>query len=189
VIPEVSPPTPECPHPEQWHCHDGMATEIEVLDFLGALILMTKAKIVVETGSYHGYGSAVLGRAASANGGLLHTCDISPSAIAITVVRLQAAGVSAEVRHCTGVDLIASLPRVDFAFLDSEFKGIRETELRALLPRLSPGAIIAVHDTSRRHAASGGPRFGMYDIAREHELELISFDTPRGLMLLRRPLA
>jgi len=191
VIPEVSPPTPECPHPEQWRCYDGMATEVEVLEFLAALVSVTKAKTAVETGCYHGYGSTFIGRAVRANGGTLHTCDIDTECVRRTLLRLSQQDLAREcyVHHKSGVDLIKGLRGpIDFAFLDSEFKGERARELAVLLPKLAPSGVVAVHDTSRRHVENGGPRMEMLDAAREQGLELITLDTPRGLILLRKPL-
>src|SRR5258708_28804264 len=36
--PEYHKPTPECPHPERWHMYDSMTAEVEVLDFLKAIV-------------------------------------------------------------------------------------------------------------------------------------------------------
>lgn len=187
--PEITPPTAECPNPEQWYCHDGMATEVEVIQFLAYLVRMLKSKVVIETGCYKGFATYELSHAVAAHGGIVHSCDIDAAMVTATHGRL-AAGMEhfAQVHHCSGVELIRKLSSVDFAFLDSDFNGIREAELEAVLPKLMPSGVIAVHDTSRRHAGHGGPRNGMFDAAKRHGLEVISFDTPRGLMLLRKPL-
>ena len=47
-------PTPECPYPERWHMYDSMSAEVEVLDFLKALVITIKPELVVETGTFSG---------------------------------------------------------------------------------------------------------------------------------------
>jgi hypothetical protein len=89
--------------------------------------------------------------------------------------------------HCTGEELIPRLTRIDFAFLDSVFGGPRERELRLVLPKLSRGGVVAVHDTSSLHIANRGPRNYLLAARDELKLQLIMFDTPRGLTLLRKP--
>src|ERR1700676_3065066 len=53
--PEVCVATSVCPRPDRWHCYDEQATEVEVLDFLYALVVMLKPDVVLETGCYYGY--------------------------------------------------------------------------------------------------------------------------------------
>jgi hypothetical protein len=59
-------------------------------------------------------------------------------------------------------------------------------EMETLLERLSPSAVVAVHDTNTNHDKHGGPRTPFLKFAEENGLQLIQFDTPRGLTLLRK---
>ena len=54
---EYTPPSPECPHPERWRMMDSQTSELEVLDFLKALVMTIKPQLIVETGTFLGYGT------------------------------------------------------------------------------------------------------------------------------------
>lgn len=188
--PEVAVATPECPHPEQWLCIDGEASEVEVLEFLYALVRMLKPRMVLETGTYLGYGAYCLACAVRENGfGAVHTAEPSPEVRQRAQQFLQAQGFAdvVAVYGCTGEELIARMQaEVDFAFLDSELD-TRIGEMRILLPKLSARGIVAVHDGNTFHdrPGTGGPRTPFHDFAVQHDLQLLNLDTPRGLILCR----
>jgi hypothetical protein len=185
--PEVSLPSPECPAPQRWRCYDNDATEVEVLEFLHALVRMLKPSVIVETGTYLGYGTAYLASACVETGGTVHTAEVDTERSGKAATLAAERGLTNIVfHHCAGTQMIETLPTIDFAFLDSVFGGVRIDELRLVLPRLSRGGIIAIHDTSSYHAPFGGPRQGVLALAAELGLGLIMFDTPRGLALLRK---
>ncbi len=58
---EYTPPTPECPNPKLWNMVDSQTTELEVLDFLKSLVTTLKPKLILETGTFLGYGAIKLG--------------------------------------------------------------------------------------------------------------------------------
>lgn len=185
VIPEMSPPTKVCPHPEQWHAIDDMATECEVLDFLYALVVMLKPHRLIETGCYRGHGTEALARGIRANGfGILESCDLGHENVVATRQRLETLNLSGRITQETGVHLIElQESMIDFAFLDSGMDTPRMDELSALHPKLSPGGVVAIHDS--------GIQFGMREfflgpILRRLEMQYIYFDTPRGLCLCRK---
>lgn len=191
LIPEVSLVTQECPAPARWSCFDGTATEVEVLEFLRALLVLLKPNMVVETGTYLGYGTVHLAEALTlcSPTGMVYTAEVEPK------YKAQAEALAAKhnltqrisFQLCTGEDLISRIPYADFAFIDSVFGGPRIREIRAILPKMTRGGIIAVHDTSLLHVANDGPRNYLLDLRDELKLQLIMFDTPRGLTLLRKP--
>jgi len=185
-----TPSTDECPTPELWSCYDDAATEVEVLEFLYSLVRLTKPQIILETGTYHGHGTVHLAQAAKDNGfGRVITCDCGRDEIEVAKARIYSYGLGnlVEFNCCTGFELISRVKDVDFAFLDSASGTCRAEELRQLLPKLSRQAVVAVHDTSTIHQnCNGGPRNGLKEIASEFGLQIILFDTPRGLTLLRR---
>lgn len=187
MIPEVSTPTPRCSHPEVWSCHDAMATEIEVLDMLTALVWMLKPKVIAETGCYFGHGTEKLALGALHNGfGHVYTCDIDHSMTVRAAERLQySLKELVTIEQCSGTELIAKLAEpVDFAFLDSGgTPSVRGDELRAVMPKLSPWGVVAIHDTGPTHPDLREQIFGVVE---ELGLESVTFDTPRGFTICRR---
>jgi len=74
--PEYHRPTPECPHPERWHMYDSMSAEVEVLDFLKALVITIKPELVVETGTFSGLSTLRIAEGLRENGGgRVITCE------------------------------------------------------------------------------------------------------------------
>lgn len=189
-IPEVSSPSLECPNPQDWSCYDSEATEVEVLEFLQSLIHMIKPKVAIETGCYHGYGTCYIAEGLKLNGfGKLFTCDIDHNCLMETRCKVARNGLMdlVETSLVTGVELINSIDtEIDFAFLDSAFDGVRTDELKAVLPKLSKRGIVAIHDTSTFHVQNKGPRLETMAICKELDLQLVMFDTPRGLALIRK---
>jgi predicted O-methyltransferase YrrM len=194
IKPEVSLPSPECPNPKLWHCYDGMATEVEVLEFLESLVRMLKPRVIVETGTYLGHGTLHLARAAAHNtvdglvGSEVHTAEVDDEC------RLKAEGYLVSLNLAsfvtfhptTGVEMIEAVSSpIDFAFLDSDLE-TRIGEMRELFPKMSKSCVVAVHDTSTFHAKHGGPRDPFLAFAKDHGMQIINLDTPRGLCLLRR---
>jgi predicted O-methyltransferase YrrM len=189
LVPEVAAPTPECQHPENWRCYDHMATEYEVLLFLSALVRMLKPKVCIETGTYQGHGTYFIATALRANGwGVLHTAEPDSGQRELANARVHRMGVESWVLLYanTGLGMIEMVQTpIDFAFLDSNID-TRIGEMVALLPRLTRSGVVAVHDTSTHHAQYNGPRVPFLHLAEREGLQAINFDTPRGLMLLRK---
>jgi predicted O-methyltransferase YrrM len=184
IIPEVSHPTSVCPHPELWHCYDDQATEIEVLDFLTALVVMLKPRIIIETGCWLGFGTERLVQGAIQNGfGHVYTCDIAHDKVLDARERLTAVSDWVTVKHCTGLELIAEVPTpIDFAFLDSGPDMVRCHELCAVTPKLATEGIVAVHDVG----VQGWLRYYFTETVRNLALQHFIFTTPRGLGLARK---
>jgi predicted O-methyltransferase YrrM len=184
---EVAVPTACCPTPTLWKCYDSEGTELEVLAGIRALVVMLKPNVLLETGCYRGYGTEQLARGIYENGfGHLHTTDTGHDMVLITKERLWERSLYSVVtlHHQSGLDLIAEMTEpVDFAFLDSGADDMRCQELRALLPKLSKSAVVAVHDTGLQH----GLREPFIQTVQELGLMSFMFDTPRGLSLVRKP--
>lgn len=162
---------------KQWSAPDEHATEYEVAAFIGALVRLVKPSLAIETGCYHGQTSR---RIAEALGGLdeLWTCDTEEAYCGRT---WDVSGVRASVNvtHRTGVAMIASMDKpIDFAFLDSG--GDRLEEAQALLPKLSAGAYVVIHDSRRPNEQAA------LAYLQEHaKTETLTFDTPRGCVVVR----
>ena len=189
TIQEMSPSSVECPNPKLWSMYDGMATEMEVLQFLYALVQMLKPTVIVETGTYLGYGTAHLALAVKNNEvGHVHTAEPDPGIMSNARKLLDRLRLSSYVSLFvgTGLELIQSMAAIDFAFLDSDCD-TRIEEMVALYSRLTDHGMIAVHDTSLLHDKhSHGLRTSFTRFAKEHGLEALHFNTPRGLMLFRK---
>lgn len=186
IIPEMSVPTSVCPNPEKWSAYDNMATELEVLYLLFALVRTLKPKVIIETGCYRGHATEEMARAVELNGfGQIHTCDVGHSELLLAEQRCSNRwSADVDYKQCTGVELILSIPApIDFAFLDSGSDEVRCDELRALYPKLSAGAVVAIHDTGIHTWLR---EKYLPPLLRELNMQYIFFDTPRGLTLCRK---
>jgi len=78
--PEQVPARPECPEPARWLAPDGDATEADVSALIGAFVTALKPDYVVETGTYHGDTTVVIGEALrDLRRGHLLSIDIDPA--------------------------------------------------------------------------------------------------------------
>ena len=184
-------PSAWCPNPGQWTSMDADAAESEVIAFLHGLANLTKAKVIVETGTYTGDTAMSLAYAASLYGGHVYTAETDPLLFAQCSARVKAekrwvaaspseyGAWSVTCFNTTGVDLIQHLGKgIDLAFLDSSIEA-RADELRALYPNMSPGGVVVIHDVAPHHATMGylGSLKGW---------NYLRFRTPRGLLVLQR---
>lgn len=185
IIPEMVTPTSVCITPQLWHAYDNMATEVEVLDLLYALVIALKPSVILETGCYHGHATERLLRAATVNGfGDVYTCDVDYKSIVATQNRVFHNYPRVTIKQMDGLSLIAAMGyRVEFAFLDSGPDEIRTAELRAIYPKLTAGGVVAIHDTGI-HGFLREKYLG--PVLRELNMQHIYFDTPRGVTLCRK---
>jgi predicted O-methyltransferase YrrM len=181
---EYTPPTPECPHPQLWHMVDSQSTELEVLDFLKSLVTTLKPSLIVETGTFLGYGTIKLAEGARANGfGKVVTIEYDPEIFAKARERIEAAGLAAWVDCRNESSLDARVEgTIDFYFSDSAL-AIREQEIRRLLPQVDPRGIIAIHDASSHFQVI---RQAALRMEQEGLLSILLLSTPRGLVLAQR---
>lgn len=194
---EVHPHAPE-ERAELFSAYDGGSTELEYLELLSALVRCTKPRRILETGTYLGHGTLALARAARDNG-LGKVVSIERDAAVVSAVRdlLDRQGldrVQLVLYQSLGYLDAADEP-FDFAFLDSCLS-LRAKELDHLLDRrlLTPGAVVAIHDTSRRRCDAHGtpdPETAVLwtelerVIARHALVERLELPLSRGLLLLR----
>lgn len=203
LVPELVPETRVHPHaPEEraelFRAHDGGSTEIEYLELLAALVRCAKPRRVLETGAFLGHGTVVLARAVEANGlGEVVSIERDPrSARAVRALLTRHGLARAEVVEADSLAyLFAAGEPFDLAFLDSCLT-LRARELDRLLARrlLTPGALVAIHDTSRRrcdHHGAPDPQSaelwrGLEEVIERHGVaERLELPLSRGLLVLR----
>jgi prolipoprotein diacylglyceryl transferase len=181
---EYHKPTPECPHPERWHMYDSMSAEVEVLDFLKAIVTTLKPELVVETGTFSGLSTLKIAEGLRANGvGRVITCEFDPKVFAAAEKRFAASNLKPwiEARNVSSLEMKVN-GRIDLLFCDSDAP-IREQEVRHFLPQLNPNGVILMHDAS---SAMKTVREAALRLEGEGLLSVLLLSTPRGLVMAQK---
>src|SRR5579864_8189780 len=147
--PEYHRATPECPHPERWSMYDSMTAEVEVLEFLRAIVTTTKPELIVETGTFSGISTLWMAEGLKQNGrGRIVTCELDPVVFAKAKERFDASDLKTwiDLRNQSSLDLQVE-GQIDLLFSDSDMP-IREREVRHFLPQVNPYGLILMHDAS-----------------------------------------
>lgn len=185
VSPEKSPARARCPQPQLWSMFDGWTAEVETVEFLYGLIRLIKPHFAVETGTWHGYSAASIGRAMQENGiGSLVTLEADPESCNVATERVRTAGLDAivDVINASSLSWTPDRP-IDFLLADSDI-AIRIEEFHRFEPFLSPLAIVVFHDTSEIHAVV---RKGLNDLEAAGVLACLHLPTPRGIAICQYP--
>jgi predicted O-methyltransferase YrrM len=184
-----TPARPWCLHPEYWHSPDSEATEMEVTEFLGALVRMIQPEYVVETGTYHGHTALEIGLALRDNGhGRLVTIEANTECYETAFANLEGgANLPVTLIHGNTMDFVPEQD-IDFAFFDSWQEGrILEFNRFYRLGKLKRGAIVAFHDTAPHHKVRETvlPTIGCDadSVTSDPSISIIDFHTPRGLII------
>ena len=170
---------------KMWTTRDGQGAETETSEFIGALIRLIKPAVVVETGSYLGDTTVAIAKALKENDyGKLYSCDINKAYVENVNQWLEKEGLQewGQVLLITGQELIAQLGnQIEFAFIDSGGgKGVRDNEIKTLIPFMKSLQMFALHDTAPQHA-------GISAVASMTKLPKVYFNCPRGLTLFQKP--
>jgi predicted O-methyltransferase YrrM len=169
-------PRPDCPYPERWNATDEDSTEVEVSEFVGALVRALQPDLVLETGTAWGQTALHIGHALVQNGqGKLITLEVDPERVSAS--RRRTALLPVEVREEPSLDYTPAR-WIDFAWFDSLFE-LRAPEFLHYSPWLRPGTIVGFHDTGPHHPL----RPQLDDLADQGRLRLIYLPTPRGVGL------
>jgi prolipoprotein diacylglyceryl transferase len=182
--PEYHKPTPECPHPERWHMYDSMSAEVEVLDFLKAIVTTLKPELVVETGTFSGLSTLRIAEGLKANGvGRVITCEYDSKVFAAAEKRFAASNLQPwiESRNESSLEMKIN-GRIDLLFCDSDAP-IREQEVRHFLPQVNPNGVILMHDAS---SAMKTVREAALRLESEGLLSVLLLPTPRGLVMAQK---
>ncbi len=167
-----------------WSMVDGFTAELEVLDFLYALVRLTKPRYAIETGTWLGHTASAIGRALVDNGfGSLVTLDVNQEALAVAAKNIDAAGATQTTTPLL-CESLAFTPQesIDFALFDSETH-LREAEFRRFYDWLAPGALVVFHDTALHHAVVGD---AVKRLVSDGLLAGIELPTPRGVFVGKR---
>lgn len=185
-----TPSRKDCPHPERWHSPDSDSTEIEVSRLAAAFVEALRPDLVIETGSAFGQTAELIGQVLHTAGvGHLMTYEVDTARVAATADRV--AGLPVQVIQQPSLEGLADLVnrglgrQVGFAWLDSLFE-LRVAELRAIVPLLSPNAIVGVHDCGE----PGATKYGKFAAEVAAAAEVLGFNrlslpTPRGVTFLQ----
>lgn len=177
-------PTPECPHPERWQMLDAQTAELEVLDFLKALVIATKPALIVETGTFIGHSAIKMAEGLKANGfGRTISIEFDPTIFAKARERIEASGLRSWIECRNESSLETKVDgMIDIFFSDSD-TAIREAEIRRFLPQISPGGLVLVHDASSQFKVV---REAALRLEQEGLLSVILLSTPRGLVVAQK---
>ena len=181
---EYTPPTPECPNPERWQMVDSVSTELEVIDFLKALIITMKPQLVLETGTFLGYSTIKMAEGLKANGfGRIITIEKDPEIFAKAKERIDATGLGRWIEYRNESSLETKIDgTIDILFSDSKL-AIREEEIRRLLPQVDPRGLVLIHDASSQYKVV---REFALRMEQERLLSVVLLPTPRGLVIAQK---
>jgi prolipoprotein diacylglyceryl transferase len=177
-------PTPECPHPERWHMYDSMSAEVEVLDFLKAIVTAIKPELIVETGTFSGLSTLRMAEGLKENGvGRIITCEWDKKVYDAAKKRFAESGLAKwiDARNESSLEMQVA-GNIDMLFCDSDVPQ-REQEVRKFLPQISPYGLILMHDAS---SSMKSVREGALKMEAEGLISVLLLPTPRGLVLAQK---
>jgi prolipoprotein diacylglyceryl transferase len=182
--PEYHKATPECPHPERWHMYDSMTAEVEVLDFLKAIVTTIKPELVVETGTFSGLSTLRIAEGLKQNGfGRVITCEYDAKVFAAAQERFAKSGLGEwiDARNESSLEMKVE-GRIDLLFCDSDAP-IRGAEVRHFLAQVNPYGLILMHDAS---SSMKTVREAALEMEREGLISVVLLPTPRGLVVAQK---
>jgi predicted O-methyltransferase YrrM len=184
VQPEYVGATPECPHPEWWQMVDSQSSELEVLDFLKSIVLTTKPRLIVETGTFIGYSAIKMAEGLKANGfGKLITIEFDSDIFAKAKQRIELSGLRDWIEYRNASSLETPIDgTIDLLFSDSHLT-IREQEIRRFLPQIDPRGLILIHDASSHFKVV---REAALRLEQEGLISVVLLSTPRGLVIAQK---
>jgi caffeoyl-CoA O-methyltransferase len=163
--------------------------------FLSFLVFMTRAKRVLEVGTFTGWSSIAMARALPPGGSVV-SCDVNEETTAVARRYAEEAGVADRIdyRVGPGIETLATLDGpFDLAFIDADKEGYVDY-YEAILPKLSPGGLIAADNTL---FGSGGPSDEITQaisgfnehVLHDERVEAVLLPFRDGITLIRRRLS
>jgi predicted O-methyltransferase YrrM len=161
-----------------------MSAEVEVLDFLRAIVNTIKPELVVETGTFSGLSTLRIAEGLKQNGaGRVITCESDKKVYEAAKKRFAESGLASwiDARNESSLEIkVGGL--IDMLFCDSDVP-LREREVRRFLPQLNPHGLILMHDAN---SAMKTVREGALRLEAEGLLSVLLLPTPRGLVLAQK---
>src|SRR5690348_6218917 len=159
--------------------------------FLNFLVYLTRAKHVLEVGTFTGWSSIAMAQALPPGGSLV-TCDVNEETTAVARRYAEEAGVADRIEYRLGpaVETLATLDGpFDLAFIDAD-KGGYVDYYEAVLPKLSPNGVIAADNTlfgldSEGDNAQAIARFNEH-VRNDDRVEAVLLPFREGVTLIRR---
>jgi predicted O-methyltransferase YrrM len=159
--------------------------------FLNFLVYLTRAKWVLEVGTFTGWSSIAMARALPPGGSIV-TCDVNEETTAIARRYAEEAGVADRIEYRLGpaVETLATLEGpFDLAFIDADKPGYVDY-YEAVLPKLAPRGVIAADNTlfgleSEGENAQGIARFNEH-VLHDNRVEAVLLPFRDGVTLIRR---
>ncbi|HZT85419.1 MAG TPA: class I SAM-dependent methyltransferase [Gaiellaceae bacterium] len=159
--------------------------------FLSFLVSMTRAKRVLEVGTFTGWSSIAMARALPEDGTIV-SCDIDEETTAVARRYAEEAGVADRIEYRLGpaVETLATLDGpFDLAFIDAD-KGGYVDYYEAILPKLAPDGLIAADNTLFGLDADGDnaqaiARFNEH-VLHDERVEAVLLPFREGVTLIRR---
>ena len=163
---------------------DSMTAEVEVLEFLRALVTTIKPQLVVETGTFLGVSTIWIAEALKHNGfGRIVTCEYDPVVFAKAKERIASSGVAEWIECYNSSSLELKVEgTIDLLFSDSDM-AVREQEVRRFLPQVNPHGLILMHDASSHLRVV---REAALTLQNEGLISAVLLPTPRGLVVAQR---
>jgi predicted O-methyltransferase YrrM len=131
---------------------DDEASDPAQCELLAALVRCAKPRVVVEAGTYRGHGAIAIADALARNGPTGHLWTADP----YDFHQPKILSGRDNITYCREdfLTMLARLDSVDFAYIDASDFGpngrdasLRVKHFEAVLPKLSPGALVLVDDT------------------------------------------
>lgn len=171
--------------------HEMMVGTVEGA-FLNFLVYMTRAKRVLEVGTFTGWSGIAMARALPDDGRIV-SCDVNEETTAVARRYAEQAGVADKIDYRVGpaIETLAALDGpFDLAFIDADKEGYVDY-YEAILLKLAPGGLIAADNTL---FGSGGPSdeitqaiSGFNDhVVRDERVEAVLLPLRDGITLIRR---
>jgi caffeoyl-CoA O-methyltransferase len=159
--------------------------------FLSFLVSMTRAKSVVEVGTFTGWSSIAMAGALPPGGSVV-TLDVNEETTAVASRYAEEAGVVDRIdfRVGPGIETLASLEGpFDLAFIDAD-KGGYIDYYEAILPKLAPHGLIVADNTlfgldSDGENAQAISRFNEH-VLHDDRVEAVLLPFREGVTLIRR---
>ncbi|MEU4260842.1 O-methyltransferase [Streptomyces argenteolus] len=177
--------------------HAGMQSAQEQGPLLAFLVRLTRARHIVEVGTFTGFSALSMARALPADGRLI-ACDISEEWTAYGREAWKKAGVAdrIDLRIAPALDTLRAMPEephIDLAYLDAD-KGNYIPYWEELVPRMRPGGLVVadnvlfhggVTDPAATGSAAAIKEFNDH-VSADPRMDSVLLTVADGLTLSRR---